>query len=48
MSGILFPALLFMIWFQGSPVEIGTIGGVAVRSGVLLMVGRSLRRFSLK
>jgi hypothetical protein len=47
-AGILFPALMFGAWLQGSPLEPGTIGGVAATSGVLLMIGRSRRRFSLK
>lgn len=47
-SGFVFPGLLFMIWLRGSPIEAGTIGGVAMTSGALLMLGRWLRRFSLK
>ena len=47
-TGLVFPALLFAAWLQGSPLEPGTIGGVAATSGVLLMLGRALRGFSLK
>jgi hypothetical protein len=47
-TGILFPVLLSVAWLQGSPLDSGTIGGVAATSGVLLMLGRALRNFSLK
>jgi hypothetical protein len=47
-AGLVFAALLFAAWLQGSPLDSGTIGGVAATSGVLLMLGRALRHFSLK
>lgn len=47
-AGVLFLALMSLAWLQGEALEAGTIGGVASISGVLLMLGHSLRRFSLK
>lgn len=47
-AGVACPLLLGVAWWRGSPLEPATIGGVAVASGVLLTLGRSLRRFSLK
>jgi hypothetical protein len=47
-AGILFPLLMSLAWLRGDALEPSTIGGVAATSGVLLMLGRSLRRFELK
>jgi hypothetical protein len=46
--GVVFPVLMLLAWLGGSSLEAGTIGGVAVTGGVLLMIGRALRRFALK
>jgi hypothetical protein len=46
--GVLFPVLMLLAWLGGSSLEGGAIGGVAAVSGVLLMLGRALRRFALK
>lgn len=46
-TGLVCPVLLSLAWLQGSPLEPATVGGVAATSGVLIMLGRSLRRFSL-
>jgi hypothetical protein len=47
-AGLACAALLLAAWLSGSPLASGTIGGVAATSGVLLMLGRALRHFSLK
>lgn len=47
-AGVACPVLLSLAWLRGSPLPPATVGGVAVASGVLITLGRSLRRFSLK
>lgn len=47
-AGVVFPILMSMAWLGGATLDSSTIGGIAMTSGVLLMLGRSLRRFSVK
>jgi hypothetical protein len=47
-AGILFLVLMSFAWIRGDALDPGTVGGVATATGVLLMLGRSLRRFALK
>lgn len=47
-AGVVFLMVMIGAWLAGSPLPPSASGGLATASGVLLMVGRSLRRFSLK
>lgn len=46
--GIVFLLLMSLVWMRGDGRDYRTIGGVTVTAGVLLRLGQSLKRFTLK
>jgi len=46
--GIVFLLLMSLVWMQGDGRDYRTIGGVTIAAGVLLRLGHSLKRFTLK
>jgi hypothetical protein len=47
-AGIVFLALMAMAWMHGDSVDARTMAGVSITAGVLVRLGQSLKRFTLK